>query len=150
MNVKDLDSFCQAGQISALPPFDNTLTTTDERGEHIRFLLNPDDDRYIYRPQGEIPPGMLPPEDFEVRANFLRVSITHKIVSIMPWEIVFMRPMHFVRRLKDAHFARQAMRECLAKSPLHLKAFQRIVKGLPQDVAQHTVRAFLGTKREMS
>jgi hypothetical protein len=114
------------------PPFDNRVHMADEDGNAVRFVTDPLDERYIEPPGDNIPQGMLPPEEFQVRAALAEMKFfTDNLIELGIFGWIFRRS-EFRRRHQIASEKQQALRQLVACSREHRAALRRIVNAMPE------------------
>ena len=111
--------------------FDNTLTLRDIAGNHIRFLVSSFDEKYLVPIPSNIPDGMLPPEDFEVRNALVGVRFyTERIGDVGFIATLFRTEKYRVAKALAEGNINQ-LKKLTSTSRAHSAALKRIINDMP-------------------
>ncbi len=125
---KWMDPIVQAAKRAV--PFDNTLTFSDEKGSPGRYITDPLQERYLVPPGDWVQAGMLPPEEFEVRAALVEAKIfTERVMSFGFFSLVF-GTAKYRQAYEVAREKQRTLMELVNSSPAHKAAARRIVNDL--------------------
>lgn len=113
------------------PPFDNTLSLSDDAGNPVRFLLSPFDTKYLIPPGEDIPDGMLPPEDFEVRRALVAVRVSTEKIGETGFIATLLRTEKYRAAKALAEKYQDELKQLVGSSRAHCAAFQRIIDAMP-------------------
>lgn len=113
------------------PPFDNTVTMSDDAGNPVRFLTDPLQEHYIVPPGDLFEDGMLPPEDLEVRRATIAMKLcTERLACLGVWTRLFRRA-EYQEAYDMAAEAQRRLRKLVNSTPAHKAAIRRIVNAMP-------------------
>ncbi|WP_347990283.1 hypothetical protein [Methylomonas sp. AM2-LC] len=114
-------------------PFDNRKVVTTNDGNFYRFILNPLDETYLVRPGPYVPPGMLPPEEYEIRTTISKINGCRKAIKSIPFfnRLLGSDDFKAIRGLLNKHQAE--LNALVKKSREHKAALRRFMSGFPKD-----------------
>ena len=117
--------------LKTYPPFDNTLSLSDDAGSPVRFLLSPFDTKYLTPPGEDIPDGMLPPEDFEVRTALIGVRVATERIGEVGFIATLFRTEKYRAAQALAEKYQNEFKQLVNSSRAHGAALQRIMDAMP-------------------
>lgn len=130
---------------NSAPPFDNRLLDLDHpSGEPTRYLLDPLASKYVTKPQGIVPPGMLPPEEIQVRAAIIELMNAALAITKTSWLSSFFSTKRYERIAETLDETELALRHLATRTPLHIAALKRCslycIEGLQREYLLSFIR----------
>ncbi len=114
-------------------PFDVQSHMNDAQGNPIRFITDPLAEHYIEPPGDWVPAGMLPPEEFQVRAALVEMKIFTDLLHDLGIFGRLFNSTEYKKRYKLANEKQNCLRQLVNSSREHKAALRRIVNAMPTD-----------------
>lgn len=132
-------------------PFDPRLAVPTPSGEALRYVESALDTRYLAPVPADwrhgVRPGMLPPQDLELRKEIDRWREACAEVATFNWWRRWLRRMDLRRAQARADLHERRVRALVRKSAEHRAAAQRIENAAGQDAQARALAALLHQAR---
>lgn len=118
------------GAAAKMPPFDKNAYVLNGDGEVVRYLVDPLAETYLVAPGQTVEPGMLPPEEWQVRAAFIEMREFTQRFAGMGLLARLRRRAEYERARALAIEKQDALFNLVNSTPAHKAAMRRIVTTL--------------------